>query len=137
MIVYADAVNFTYHATYYYGLDSPQRYSDPNKDAAFGVDLHGTVVYDPDGNRSAIKVDYIRGTRSESPREAADDLGSILYGLGLGINEVQTSNLTLMMLYALILVPTCLWKTKAVPTRAAPALGPHRCRANLFCACLG
>jgi hypothetical protein len=103
------------------------------------VDLHGTVVYDPNGNRSAIKIDYMRGTRSSSTLLADEVgvLGNILVNLGLGINEVQTSNLTAMLLYALTLVSGCLWKTKAVTTRAAPALGQYCCHANLFCACLG
>jgi hypothetical protein len=71
------------------------------------VDLHGTAVYDPSGNRSALKLNSIRGTGSADPGfyGLGQQLGGVLYGLGLGIDEMQTSTLTVMLLCALTSTP--------------------------------
>jgi hypothetical protein len=71
------------------------------------VDLHGTAVYDPSGNRSALKLNSIRGTGSADPGfyGLGQKLGGVLYGLGLGIDEMQTSTLTVMLLCALTSTP--------------------------------
>ena len=87
-----DAVNFTYHATYSSGLD----------DGGHSIVWHGTIVYEPSENRSAIKFHSIRNNGGSLM------FGEIMRSLGVGFDGIHTNNLTMMLLCVLTLVPAYL-----------------------------
>lgn len=96
-----DAVNFTHRATYNFGLN-PNSGGGYDHDHVLSTVWHGTVVYEPSENRSAIKFHSIRNTGESL------GFGNLMRSLGVGFDGIHTNNLTLMLLCVLTLVPAYL-----------------------------